>query len=181
MCDLCSLCTENNKKNFDIVKVTWSRVRQSWGDRKNSDLRWILRIEASALIQAFFNEYYDRNIFFQIYKTISVSLALQFLRTRMIRCDMETKRGQDEWELVRKLWKSAERGNKGSDWTGRCDWRDERWAKHKRIKKSDDWHGDRAQGVIHYLRAGDDWDSGVSDSVLPEQMAGANNNFRDNK
>lgn len=96
MCDLCSLCTENNKKNFDIVKVTWSRVRQSWGDRKNSDLRWILRIEASALIQAFFNEYYDRNIFFQIYKTISVSLALQFLRTRMIRCDMETKGGQDE-------------------------------------------------------------------------------------
>lgn len=63
MCDLCRLCTENNNKNFDIVKVTWSRVRQSWDDKKNSDLRWILRIEASALIQAFFNEYYDRNIF----------------------------------------------------------------------------------------------------------------------
>lgn len=34
MCDLCSLCTENNKKNFDIVKVTWSRVRQSWGGQE---------------------------------------------------------------------------------------------------------------------------------------------------
>ena len=39
----------------------------------------------------------------------------------------------------------------------------------------------RAQGIIHYFHAGDDWDSTVSDSVLPEQMAGANNNFRDNK
>ena len=62
-CDLCSLCTESNKKNFDIVKVTWFRVQQSGGDKKNSDLRWILRTDASALIQAFFNEYYGGNIF----------------------------------------------------------------------------------------------------------------------
>lgn len=87
-----------------------------------------------------------RKYFFQIYKTISVSLALQFLRTGMIWWDMETKGGQDEWELVRKLWESAERGNKGSDWTGSCDWRDERWAKHKRIKKCDDWRGDEGPG-----------------------------------
>ena len=124
-CDLCSLCTESNKKNFDIVDFE-DRCFSTY----SSLFQWILQ----------------RKYLFQIYKTISVSLALQFLRTGMIRWGMETKRGQDEWELVRKLWESAERGNKGSDWTGSCDWRDERWAKHKRIKKCDDWRGDEGPG-----------------------------------
>ena len=40
-------------KNFDIVMVAWSRVQQSGGEEKNSDSRWILKIESSALTQAF--------------------------------------------------------------------------------------------------------------------------------
>lgn len=94
MCDLCSMCTENNMENFDIVMVTWSRVQQSGGER-NSDSRWILKIESSALTQAFFSEHYDRNIFFQIYKTISIFSVLQFLNKGMILLDMEMKREQD--------------------------------------------------------------------------------------
>lgn len=81
MCDLCSMYTENDMENSDLVMVTWSRVQQSGGE-KNSDSRWILKIESSALTQAFFNEHYDRNIFFQNLQNYFHILSIAIFKQR---------------------------------------------------------------------------------------------------
>lgn len=72
--------------------------------------------------------------------------------------DMEMKRGNGRWELVRKLWESAERGNKGSDWIGSCEFggKDETAQKNREIWWQTRTPGQREKATAHWWQNASD-------------------------